>query len=214
MIEDHVNAKCIQPEVDLIYRRKLSTSHIMGSQVCCCCQKDLLHVSLLHNEVVADESTKKEHSTDNESDSDVSLQNDEAPTKTYKQWMELVFWTFAGSSQHNDGNLYMTLPELQNFIEIVHLDHDEHGEDSVVTADRVLQCLDKTQSGWLNAQPQLAVHEFVEFFCDEQVNPQCHRIRDIVEEQSNWLLLQNALKIFDVVDVDKVECIAPFDGKR
>ena len=100
----------------------------------------------------------------------------------------------------------MTMTELENFIEIVHLDDHEEADELLVTAHKVVECLGKAQSAWKNMRPQLSVNEFVEYFCDENVNPNCERIRQFVEKQSNWLLLQNALKIFDVVDVDKVEC--------
>ena len=167
----------------------------MGADICCC-RNNALKASLLDDDALNNEC---DNLSEDSSHSDASLQEEE-PVKTYKQWIELVFWTFAGSTQNSDGNLYMTMQELQNFINIVHL-QDE------VTTDKVIQCLGKTQSGWLNALPQLAVNEFVEYFCDEHVNPQCHRIQDAIEGESNWLLLQNALKIFDVVDVDKVEYI-------
>eukprot|EP00483_Globobulimina_turgida_P009072 UN09090 len=49
----------------------------------------------------------------------------------------------------------------------------------------------------------ITCHEFCDFFCDININPHCQQIKEFIEKQSNWILLQNASKIFDVVDVDK-----------
>lgn len=146
---------------------------------------------------------------DGDNSSDASMNDDEeketAPDiqeKTYKQWMELIFWQFAGSSAHSKKKLYMNIAELDSFLSIVNLDNnDEDGDNLVITSDKVLIILEKNN----HQQPLIACSEFCEFFCDSMVNPKCNEIQRFIEKQSNWILLQNALKVFDVVDVDKVK---------
>ena len=146
-----------------------------------------------------DEEVKSESKSESESESESDDVMDE---KTYKRWIELAFYSFAGSSTHSKKKLYMNVSELEIFLSIVHLDNnDEDGDDLVITSDKVLIAMDK-----INNQIQLiSCNEFCEYFCDKMVNPKCERIQAFIENQSNWILLQNALRIFDVVDVDKVK---------
>eukprot|EP01083_Nonionella_stella_P098785 277884_1 len=156
----------------------------MGARICYCPSQEKQQ-SLLEDE--------------HKSYSEQSLQQERKPKeKTYNQWIELLFWTFAGSSTHSKKKLYMNMEELNRFIDIVNLDSNED-ESVVVTAHTVLEVLGKAD----HQKKLMTCNEFCEFFCDQNVNPHCEQIKEFVEKQTNWILLQNALKIFDVVDVDK-----------
>jgi len=135
-----------------------------------------------------------------ESHRETIRQRSRAVHKSYRQWIELIFWQFAGSSTHSKKNLYMTVGELESFLSILHLDdNDEESDELIVTSHKVLTVLEKVE----HQKPLITCTEFCEFFCDEAVNPQCRQIEAFINRQSNWLLLQNALKLFDVADVDK-----------
>lgn len=144
---------------------------------------------------------------DGDNSSDASGQEEEEdekaePEKTYKQWIELAFYSFAGSSAHSKKKLYMNMSELTTFLQIVNLDNNnEDDEDLKITKEKVLIAIDKID----NQTPLISCNEFCEYFCDKMVNPKCEHIQTFIQEQSNWLLLKNALKIFDLVDADKVK---------
>lgn len=146
---------------------------------------------------------------DGDNSSDASGQEEEEdeeekaePEKTYRQWIELAFYSFAGSSAHSKKKLYMNMSELTTFLQIVNLDNNnEDDEDLKITKEKVLIAIDKID----NQTPLISCNEFCEYFCDKMVNPKCEHIQTFIQEQSNWLLLKNALKIFDLVDADKVK---------
>jgi len=113
--------------------------------------------------------------------------------RKYQLGLELVFWTFAGSSSGKK-KLYMSIGELNCFLDIVHLNDAQ----LCVTADTMLDVLGKDED-----ETRITCNDFVDYFCDAGLNPQCEQIKDYLAQQPKWIALHRALKIFDIVDKDK-----------
>eukprot|EP01084_Bolivina_argentea_P138053 243138_1 len=173
--------------------------HIMGANLCCCDRNELLQkLNPKEDKKQSLLDQKDEYDTDDDADAYGSLQEEENP-KTYRQSIEQVFWQFAGSSGNSKKNLNMTVKELKTFLTIIHLNDNKNSNNVMITTDKFLQVIQKSDA----AKPLISCNEFCDFFCDVGINPQCEQIKEFTQKQSNWTLLKNASKIFDIVDEDK-----------
>eukprot|EP01084_Bolivina_argentea_P049309 90703_1 len=100
----------------------------------------------------------------------------------YKKKLQRLFHCFAGMS--------MSLDELKRFLDIVEI-------TKYCAVDDVL-----LQMSINISDNKITLHEFIEYFCDEQRNPKAKGMKKYIEKQVSWQLLLKALNIFDKVDVD------------
>ncbi len=100
----------------------------------------------------------------------------------YKSMMRMVFYAFAGCAPTSKYvGLYMSDQELRKFLEIVCIDSiDEIGiSDGKIRSD-----------------------EFMDYFTNKNINPQCVELKQHIENQITWEFLCKALKIFEEMDND------------
>eukprot|EP01084_Bolivina_argentea_P049308 90702_1 len=100
----------------------------------------------------------------------------------YKKKLQRLFHCFAGMS--------MSLDELKRFLDIVEI-------TKYCAVDDVL-----LQMSINISDNKITLHEFIEYFCDEQRNPKAKGMKKYIEKQVSWQLLLKTLNIFDKVDTD------------
>lgn len=117
----------------------------------------------------------------------------EASWNEYRHNLRDMFYCFAGRSSNyaRKKGLYMSKAEVRRFLEIVHI-------ADYWSVDEVFAAMDSAE-----VDGKVKVEEFVEYFCDSNVNPKVHDLKEHIEKQSSWKLLLKALQIIDEVDTDK-----------
>jgi len=85
-------------------------------------------------------------------------------------------------------NLYLSKYELQKFCEIV-------GVSTPI--DEIFEAIDTDE-----IDGQITCDEFVDYFTNPMTNPNCLYLQRHIEKQPGWLLLEKALRIFDLFDED------------
>lgn len=109
----------------------------------------------------------------------------------FKADISKIFWLMAGQEPYSKKTLYMRKNELQEFLQIL----DIYNES---TFDQVFRDMNSETDN--NA---IEFSEFVNYFCDSSVNPDCHKLRDEIIQSTDWQLMRKSLKIFDIIDKDK-----------
>lgn len=151
------------------------------------------------------ENNNRSNSTNNQGDKDGSTSinarnntrlssinmQDDSNEKEYKfqDWVELCFWAFAGSSAYNKKHVYMNKKELKKFLDIVNI---------TTPIDEIFTAMDSDI-----VDGRISNNEFIDFFIRPEVNPNCNELQQHMESQPTWSLLTKALRIFDVVDMNK-----------
>eukprot|EP00485_Elphidium_margaritaceum_P019910 CAMPEP_0202727964 /NCGR_PEP_ID=MMETSP1385-20130828/185386_1 /ASSEMBLY_ACC=CAM_ASM_000861 /TAXON_ID=933848 /ORGANISM="Elphidium margaritaceum" /LENGTH=508 /DNA_ID=CAMNT_0049394207 /DNA_START=392 /DNA_END=1918 /DNA_ORIENTATION=- len=108
----------------------------------------------------------------------------------YKKLMTLVFYTFAGYLPWSKKvGLYMSFKEVQSFLDIVCIDK------------RIEEIFESMDSDIKDGR--VTLNEFMEYFTDAKVNPECASMKQHIEQQVTWQLLVKSLRIFDALDEDR-----------
>eukprot|EP01084_Bolivina_argentea_P131684 232409_1 len=90
--------------------------------MCCCCKDNFYSKRSGPKQALLEEDKKCDDNEEYENIDDIEEKEEE---RTFREWMSLVFWQFAGSSVYSKKNVYMTELELKSFLLIVNLSNDE-----------------------------------------------------------------------------------------
>eukprot|EP01084_Bolivina_argentea_P213199 362171_1 len=129
---------------------------------------------------------------------------------TYSDWMEYMrngknswteyrenliklFYCFAGLEPWSKKRgIYMSQIELKSFLDII------DGFTQYFTVDEVFLKMDSDIS-----DSKITLNEFIEYFCDKQVNPKINDIKKYIQTQISWQILLKTLNIFEQFDINK-----------
>ena len=107
----------------------------------------------------------------------------------YKREMTLVFYTFAGIDQYSKKRqLYMKQNDLQKFLDIVCI---------TTPVNEMFRAIDTAV-----IDNTISYNEWMEYFCDNKVNPNCYDIYKHITSTTSWTLLKKSLKLFEILDTN------------
>ncbi|ETO14096.1 hypothetical protein RFI_23275 [Reticulomyxa filosa] len=100
----------------------------------------------------------------------------------FKDIIEQSFWAFSGYSKYKKNNIYLQRNEVYKFLEICNITEP--------SPDEIFREMDSEI-----VDNQISFSEFVNYFCDPNVNPGCYDLQKYMEEQVNFQILKEALRI-------------------
>eukprot|EP01083_Nonionella_stella_P012130 34436_1 len=133
-------------------------------------------------------------STEEESESVSSVDSEalRASWAEYRDNLSRLFYLFAGYQRWSKKKgIYMSRNEVKRFLEIVEI-------TKYWSVDQVFEVMDNDI-----VDRKITLNEFVEYFCDCEMNPKASCLKAHIERQVSWTLLIKALRIFDKLDVDR-----------
>lgn len=108
----------------------------------------------------------------------------------YKKYMQQIFYNFAGIHHYSKKrSLYIKPQDLQKFLDIVCI---------TTPVSTMFKQIDTDIN-----DDQITLNEWMEYFCDININPDCYEIYFHITKQITWKLLIKALKMFEILDKNK-----------
>jgi len=148
---------------------------------------------------------KQSPSSDTEKESLVSEGNTKnAPIlmqiTDFKSDMTKIFYLYAGRSSYGKNQLYMKKDELKTFLDTVNI---------TTPVEEIFKSIDTEV-----IDNRITVTEFVDYFCNPEINPNCGALQEHIQSQISWQLLKKALRIFEIIDKDRSQCLEENEFKQ
>jgi len=141
---------------------------------------------------VSHTTTSTSDETESTSMSETDSEEQRASWREYKENLKKLFYLFAGSDNHTKKKgVYVAKSELKEFLEIVEI-------AKYWPVEEVFKSMDTAE-----VDGRIQLEEFIEYFCDERVNPKASDLKKHIEKQVSWKLLLNAMQLFEKLDKDK-----------
>ncbi|ETO35672.1 hypothetical protein RFI_01389 [Reticulomyxa filosa] len=116
----------------------------------------------------------------------VSVDNEDTEEfDEFKRTISQAFWAFSGYSKFKKTNIYLRQNEISKFLEICNITEPS---EEVIFHEMDSEIVDN----------QISYSEFVNYFCDPNTNPGCYSLQKYMEQQTNFQILREALRILEV----------------